>query len=69
MSKDQLMFGAAYYPEYMPCERMEKDFQMMKKAGINTIRVAESTLSRETGNLIFPLSTGYWMRRRRRKCP
>ena len=45
MSKDQLMFGAAYYPEYMPCERMEKDFQMMKKAGINTIRVAESTWS------------------------
>ena len=45
MKKDQLMFGVAYYPEYMPYERMEKDFLMMKKAGINTIRVAESTWS------------------------
>ena len=45
MKKDQLMFGTAYYPEYMPCDRIEKDFLMMKKAGINTIRVAESTWS------------------------
>ena len=45
MKNDQLMFGVAYYPEYMPYERMEKDFAMMKKAGINTIRVAESTWS------------------------
>ena len=42
---DRLMFGAAYYPEYMPCDRIEKDFTMMKKAGINTIRIAESTWS------------------------
>ena len=39
MKTDQLMFGAAYYPEYMPYDRMEADFSMMKKAGINTIRV------------------------------
>ena len=45
MKKGQLMFGTAYYPEYMPCDRIEKDFLMMKKAGINTIRVAESTWS------------------------
>ena len=45
MKSNQLMFGAAYYPEYMPCERIKKDFSMMKKAGINTIRVAESTWS------------------------
>lgn len=45
MKKDQLMFGAAYYPEYMPYDRIEKDLDMMKKAGINTIRVAESTWS------------------------
>lgn len=45
MKKEELMFGVAYYPEYMPYERMEKDFAMMKKAGINTIRVAESTWS------------------------
>lgn len=41
----RLMFGAAYYPEYMPYDRIEKDFTMMKKAGINTVRIAESTWS------------------------
>ena len=45
MKKEKLMFGVAYYPEYMSFDRMEKDFEMMKKAGINTIRVAESTWS------------------------
>lgn len=42
---EQLLFGAAYYDEYMPCERLEKDVAMMKKAGINTVRIAESTWS------------------------
>ena len=41
----RLMFGVAYYPEYMPYDRIEKDFTMMKKTGINTIRIAESTWS------------------------
>lgn len=45
MNENMLMFGVAYYPEYMPYERMDQDFAMMKKAGINTIRVAESTWS------------------------
>lgn len=45
MKENRLMFGVAYYPEYMPYDRIEKDFEMMKKAGINTIRVAESTWS------------------------
>ena len=27
-----LLFGAAYYPEYMPYERIDTDFSMMKKA-------------------------------------
>ena len=40
-----LLFGAAYYPEYMPYERIDTDFSMMKKAGMNVIRVAESTWS------------------------
>ena len=39
MNENMLMFGVAYYPEYMPHERMDQDFAMMKKAGINTIRV------------------------------
>lgn len=41
----ELLFGCAYYPEYMPYERVETDIDMMKKAGMNTIRIAESTWS------------------------
>ncbi len=41
----KLIYGVAYYPEYEPYERIDKDFEMMKAAGINTIRVAESTWS------------------------
>ena len=41
----ELLFGAAYYDEYMPCERLEQDVAMMKKAGINSVRIAESTWS------------------------
>ena len=41
----QLLFGAAYYDEYMPYERLDKDVEMMKKAGINIVRIAESTWS------------------------
>lgn len=40
-----LLFGAAYYDEYMPYDRLEQDVEMMKKAGINTVRIAESTWS------------------------
>lgn len=42
---ENLMFGAAYYPEYMPYDRLERDITMMKKAGMNTLRIAESTWS------------------------
>lgn len=41
----KLLFGAAYYPEYMPFDRMEEDMAMMRKAGFNVIRIAESTWS------------------------
>ena len=41
----EILFGAAYYDEYMPCERLAEDVRMMKKAGINTVRIAESTWS------------------------
>ena len=30
----KLLFGAAYYDEYMPYDRLDKDIEMMKKAGI-----------------------------------
>lgn len=41
----KILFGAAYYDEYMPYDRIDTDFKMMKKAGMNTIRIAESTWS------------------------
>ena len=39
----KLLYGAAYYDEYMPYDRLQQDVAMMKKAGINTVRIAEST--------------------------
>lgn len=42
---DKLLYGVAYYDEYMPCDRLEKDVEMMKAAGINLVRIAESTWS------------------------
>ena len=41
----ELLYGVAYYDEYMPYDRLDKDVEMMKKAGINTVRIAESTWS------------------------
>ncbi|MDE7340242.1 MAG: beta-galactosidase [Lachnospiraceae bacterium] len=45
MKTDKLLFGAAYYDEYLPCDRIETDMEMMEKAHINVIRIAESTWS------------------------
>src|SRR5882757_1156710 len=42
---DSLYYGVAYYYEYEPYERLDKDVQLMKEAGINVVRVAESTWS------------------------
>ena len=53
-----LIFGVAYYPEYMPYERISTDIAWMKEAGINTVRMAESTWStweREEGKFDFSL--------------
>lgn len=44
---DQLLYGSAYYDEYMPCDRLDKDIAMMKAAGMNVVRIAESTWSTE----------------------
>ena len=41
----KLLYGAAYYDEYMPYDRLQQDVAMMKRAGINTVRIAESTWS------------------------
>lgn len=42
---EQLLFGTAYYDEYMPYDRLDRDIEMMKKADINLVRIAESTWS------------------------
>ena len=41
----KLYYGVAYYDEYMPCDRLDEDIRMMKEAGINVVRIAESTWS------------------------
>lgn len=40
-----ILYGAAYYHEYMPYERLDKDVAMMKAAGFNVVRLGESTWS------------------------
>lgn len=41
----KLYYGAAYYDEYMPYDRLKEDISMMLAAGINVVRIAESTWS------------------------
>ncbi|WP_410512240.1 beta-galactosidase [Paenibacillus sp. BR2-3] len=56
MSK--LRYGVAYYDEYMPCERLDEDIAMLKEAGINVVRIAESTWStHEPQNGVFDFSS------------
>lgn len=45
INQEKLLFGVAYYDEYMPYERLEKDVKMMQETGINVVRIAESTWS------------------------
>lgn len=40
-----LYYGVAYYDEYMPEDRLEKDIALMLETGINVVRIAESTWS------------------------
>ncbi len=42
---DTILYGAAYYPEYMPYDRLDKDVELMQKAGLTVVRVGESTWS------------------------
>ncbi|HUK17748.1 MAG TPA: beta-galactosidase [Bryobacteraceae bacterium] len=44
-SMKTVLYGAAYYPEYMPYDRLEKDVDLMRAAGITVVRVGESTWS------------------------
>ena len=38
-----VLYGAAYYHEYMPYDRLDKDVALMKAAGFTCVRVGEST--------------------------
>ncbi len=43
-----VLYGAAYYNEYMPGDqqaRLVKDVALMKAAGLNVVRMSESTWS------------------------
>ncbi|RXH55550.1 beta-galactosidase [Granulicella sibirica] len=44
-SMNDVLYGAAYYHEYMPYERLDKDIALMKDAGITVVRMGESTWS------------------------
>ena len=38
-----ILYGAAYYEEYAPYDRLDEDVNMMKATGITVVRIAEST--------------------------
>lgn len=55
---NKLLYGVAYYDEYMPYERLHQDIRMMKEAGINVVRIAESTWStHEPQNGVFDFTS------------
>ena len=41
----RVLFGAAYYHEYQPYERLKTDLDLMERAGFSVIRVGESVWS------------------------
>lgn len=45
MEFKQFLYGAAYYYEYLPYDRLNEDIKMMKEANINIVRIGESTWS------------------------
>lgn len=52
----EILYGVAYYREYMPYERLDEDIAMMREAGINIVRIGESTWStyeKEEGHFDF----------------
>jgi beta-galactosidase len=53
---DSILFGAAYYHEYQPSERLDADMDLMKEAHFTVIRVGESVWSTwEPENGVFDL--------------
>lgn len=43
--QDRVLFGAAYYHEYQPYDRLERDLDLMAEARFSVIRVGESVWS------------------------
>ncbi|WP_337101344.1 beta-galactosidase [Paenibacillus sp. YIM B09110] len=55
---EKLLYGVAYYDEYMPYDRLDQDIRMMKEAGINIVRIADSTWGTyEPQNGVFDFSS------------
>ncbi len=42
---DNILYGAAFYEEYMPYDRLDQDIALMKRAGLSVVRIGESTWS------------------------
>ena len=42
---DHVLYGVAYYAEYQPYDRLERDLDLMAEAGLTVIRVGESVWS------------------------
>jgi beta-galactosidase len=40
---DTILYGVAYYPEYMPYDRLDQDVALMQKAGVTVVRIGESS--------------------------
>lgn len=45
VERDRVLFGAAYYHEYQPYDRLQTDLDLMADAGFSVIRVGESVWS------------------------
>jgi len=45
VSLPTVLYGAAYYHEYEPYERLDQDVKLMKDAGLTVVRMGESTWS------------------------
>ncbi|HZL09405.1 MAG TPA: beta-galactosidase [Prolixibacteraceae bacterium] len=45
LKMNNVLYGAAYYQEYMPSDRLAEDLKLMKDAGISVVRLGESTWS------------------------
>ena len=53
-----LLFGAAYYAEYQPYERLEANLDLMAQADFSVIRVGESVWSTlEPRNGVYDLDS------------